>query len=303
MAIQPRFFHFFRHLTWRTIKKTFARTMETRLLGLAAEIAFNTMLSLFPAILALLTAIGLFAESLQNTFIQLAIQLSRIVPQDAWILIRDFATHEIANSKNSSLFSLSFIITLWTASGAINTAMTALDQIQKIHPKKMRPYWQAKLISLALTIGTILLLILASFLVFISDLLLGFVVKNNSYLVFLFHLWQFLCWPLALTTVTIAFVFVYRYGPSKWTANTPLIPGAVLAAIVWAMVSALFRLYVSNFGNYNKVYGAVGAVIVLMLWLWMSAFVLLVGHQLNVTVGEDMNNNSRIQESGVNNQI
>ncbi|MEY3333659.1 MAG: hypothetical protein RLZZ176_1959, partial [Cyanobacteriota bacterium] len=78
MAIQPRFFHFFRHLTWRTIKKTFARTMETRLLGLAAEIAFNTMLSLFPAILALLTAIGLFAESLQNTFIQLAIQLSRI---------------------------------------------------------------------------------------------------------------------------------------------------------------------------------------------------------------------------------
>jgi membrane protein len=57
------------------------------------------------------------------------------------------------------------------------------------------------------------------------------------------------------------------------------------------MVSALFRLYVSNFGNYNKVYGAVGAVIVLMLWLWMSAFVLLVGHQLNVTVGEEANHN------------
>jgi membrane protein len=284
------FISFFRHLKWRTLKKTFARTIETRLLGLAAEIAFNTMLSLFPAIIALLTAIGLFAESLRNTFIQLATELSKIVPQEAWILIRDFATHEIANSKNSSLFSLSFVITLWTASGAINTAMTALDQIQQIHPKKMRPFWQAKLISLGLTIGTILLLMLASFLVFISDLLLGIVVNNNTYLIFISHLWQFLRWPLALATVATAFAFVYRYGPSKCKTNTPLIPGAILAAIFWAIVSAIFRLYVRNFGNYNKVYGAVGAVIVLMLWLWMSAFVLLVGDQLNVTVGEEMKN-------------
>lgn len=284
------FISFFRHLKWRTLKKTFARTIETRLLGLAAEIAFNTMLSLFPAILALLTAIGLFAESLRNTFIQLATELSKIVPQEAWILIRDFATHEIANSKNSSLFSLSFVITLWTASGAINTAMTALDQIQQIHPKKMRPFWQAKLISLGLTIGTILLLMLASFLVFISDLLLGIVVNNNTYLIFISHLWQFLRWPLALATVATAFAFVYRYGPSKCKTNTPLIPGAILAAIFWAIVSAIFRLYVRNFGNYNKVYGAVGAVIVLMLWLWMSAFVLLLGYQLNVTVAEEMKN-------------
>ncbi len=288
--LQPRFIRFFRHLKWRTLKKTFARTIDTRLLGLAAEIAFNAMLSLFPAILALLTAIGLFAASLRNTFIQLATELSKIIPQDAWILIRDFATHEIANSKNSSLFSLSFVLALWTASGAINTAMTALDQIQQIPPKKMRPFWHAKLISLGLTIGTILFLMVASFLVFISDLFLEIVVGRNPYLVFLLHIWQFLRWPLALGTVATAFAFVYRYGPSKWKANTPLIPGAILAAIFWAIVSALFRLYVSNFGNYNKVYGAVGAVIVLMLWLWMSAFVLLVGHQLNVTVGEDINN-------------
>ncbi|MDD1413835.1 YihY/virulence factor BrkB family protein [Dolichospermum sp. ST_con] len=288
--LQPSFFRFFRHLTWRTLKKTFARTIETRLLGLAAEIAFNAMLSLFPAILALLTAIGLFAESLRNTFIQLAIELSKIVPQEAWILIRDFATHEIANSKNSSLFSLSFVLTLWAASGAISTAMTALDRIQQLHPKKMRSFWHAKLISLGLTIGTILLLVVASFLVFISDLLLGIVVKDNTYFLFLFHIWQFLLWPLALGTVATAFAFVYRYGPSKWKANTPIIPGAILAAILWAIVSALFRLYVSNFGNYNKVYGAVGAVIVLMLWLWMSSFMLLLGQQLNVTVGEEMKN-------------
>ncbi|QYX32574.1 YihY/virulence factor BrkB family protein [Sphaerospermopsis torques-reginae] len=286
--LKHRWIRFFLHLNWRTLKKTFARTIERRLLGLASEIAFNAMLSLFPAILAVLTAIGLFAESLRNTFIQLTVQLSQVVPQEAWTLISDFATQEIAESKNSELFSFSFAIALWTASGAVSTAMTAFDQIEQISPENTRPFWKAKLISLGLTIGTILLLLLASFIVFISDLLLSMLVRGNGYLVFLLHIWQLLIWPLSLVIVAATFSLVYRYGPSVWKPATPLMPGAVLAAIFWALVSALFRLYVTNFGNYNKVYGTVGTFIVLMLWLWMSAFVLLVGNQLNVIVGESM---------------
>ncbi|MEH2296869.1 YihY/virulence factor BrkB family protein [Nostoc sp.] len=285
---KPRFLRFFRHLNWRTLKKTFTRTIERRLLGLASEIAFNAMLSLFPAILAFITAIGLLAESLQATFNKLAVQLSQVLPEQALDLIRDFATTEITNSKNSGLFSLSFILAIWAASGAVNTAMTALDQIHKIPPEKMRPFWKAKLVSLGLTVGTMLLLVFASFLVFTSDWLLGMVVRENGSLIFLVHLWQLLRWPLALTIVAVAFGFVYRYGPSQWNSGTPMMPGAILAAVFWAILSALFRLYVANFGNYNKVYGAVGAVIVLMLWLSMSAAVLLIGDQLNVTVGEDM---------------
>ncbi|MEH1901031.1 YihY/virulence factor BrkB family protein [Nostoc sp.] len=285
---KPRFFRFFRHLNWRTLKKTFARTIQRRLLGLASEIAFNAMLSLFPAILALITAIGLLAESLQATFKQLADQLSQVLPEQALNLIRDFATTEITNSKNSSLFSLSFVLAIWAASGAVNTAMTALDQIHQIPPENIRPFWKAKLVSLGLTVGTMLLLVLASFLVFTSDWLLEMVVRENASLIFLVHLWQLLRWPLALGIVAVAFGFVYRYGPSQWNSGTPMMPGAILAAVFWAILSALFRLYVANFGNYNKVYGAVGAVIVLMLWLSMSSAVLLIGDQLNVTVGEDM---------------
>jgi membrane protein len=285
---KSRFVSFFRHLNWRSLKKTMARTTQKRLLGLASEIAFNAMLSLFPAILALLTAIGLFEESLQNTFKQLANQISQVAPEEALVLIREFATREITDPKNGGLFSLSFAIAIWTASGAISTAMTALDQIHQIPPEQMRPFWKSKLVSLGLTVGTILLFVLASFLVFMSDLLLGMLVNGSSSLEFLLHLWQLLRWPLALCIVASAFSFVYRYGPSVWNVGTPMMPGAIVAAVFWAILSALFRAYVANFGNYNKVYGAVGAVIVLMLWLWMSAAVLLVGDQLNVTVGEQM---------------
>jgi len=284
--LKIRFVRFFRYISWDTLKETFVRVGEGRLLGLAAEIAYNAMLSLFPAILAVLTAIGLFEESLQSTFKQLAVQLSKVAPDEALVLIRDFA-REITQARNTGLFSISFVVAIWAASGALSAAMTALDQIHQIPPEQTRPFWKAKLISLGLTIGTILLLMLASFLVFISDLILKFFVSESGFS-FLLTVWRLLSWPLALGIVSAAFAFVYRYGPSRWDSGTPMMPGAVLASVSWAIVSGLFRLYVSNFGNYNQVYGAVGAVIVLMLWLYMSAVVLLVGDQLNVTVGEAM---------------
>lgn len=262
--------------------------MERRLLGLGSEIAFNAMLSLFPAILALVTAIGLFEDSLQETFRQIAAELSQVAPKEVLDLVRDFTTREITQSRNGGLFSLSFLLAIWTASGAISTAMNAFDQIHQIPNEKKRPFWKAKMVSLGLTVATILLFVFASFLVFISDKVLEMIVNESSYFIFLLHLWQLLIWPLALGIIATAFSFVYRYGPSLWNAGTPMIPGAILAAVSWAILSGLFRTYVANFGNYNKVYGAVGAVIVLMLWLWMSATVMLIGDQLNVTVGEQI---------------
>ncbi|GAX43631.1 putative ribonuclease BN [Tolypothrix sp. NIES-4075] len=294
---KPRFVRFFRHLNGGTFKKTFANTIKRRLLGLASEIAFNAMLSLFPAIIAALTAIGLFEESLQEPFKQLAEQLSQIAPEQALALIRDFASKEITNSKNSGLFSFSFVVALWIASGAISTAMTALDQIHQIPSEKIRPFWKAKLISLALTIGTLMLFVIASFLMFISDFVLQLLARENDFFGLLLHYWLLLRWALALGIVATAFAFIYRYGPSLWNPGTPMMPGAIIAAISWAIVSSLFRAYVANFGNYNIAYGAVGAVIVLMLWLWMSAAVLLIGDQLNVIVGEDMRSRKRSDSS------
>ncbi|MUL37552.1 YihY/virulence factor BrkB family protein [Gloeocapsopsis dulcis] len=288
---KTRFVRFFRHITWDILRKTFVRVGERRLLGLSAEIAYNSMLSLFPAILAVLTAISLFQESLQFTFRQLALRLSTVAPDEALFLIRNFA-QEITQNRNRGLFSISFVAAIWIASGALNTIMTALDQIHQIPPQQTRPFWKAKLISIGLTIGSIILLVVASFLVFISDLILAFFVRESG-LYFLLFIWQILIWPLSLGVMSSAFAFIYRYGPSRWDAGTPMMPGAILAAISWAILSALFRMYVANFGNYNQAYGAVGTVIVLMLWLYMSAAVLLVGDQLNVSVGEAMRSHSK----------
>jgi membrane protein len=284
--LSTRFFRFFRYLSLGTLRKTFGRAMKRRLMGLSAEMAYNAMLALFPAILAVLTAIGLFEDSLQQTFRNLAGQLSKVAPNQALDLILAFK-QEISQTKSSGLFSFSFLLAIWASSGALSAAMNALDQIHKVPPEKTRPFWKAKLISLGLTIGSILLLVIASFLVFISDWVVQ-LVAHESGVSSLLSVWRLLSWPLALGIVATAFAFIYRFGPSRWSHGTPLMPGAILAAISWAVVSALFRLYVANFGNYNKVYGAVGAVIVLLLWLYMTSLVLLLGDQLNVIVGEAM---------------
>ena len=284
--LSARFFRFFRYLNWSTLQKTFTRAMQRRLMGLSAEMAYNAILALFPAILAVLTAIGLFEESLQSTIRMWATQLSEVAPDQAVQLMRDFV-REISRTKSTSLFSLSFIVAIWASSGALSAAMNALDQIHRIPPNEIRPFWKAKLISLGLTIGSIFFLVLASFVVFISDWLVQMVVAQSGASLLL-TVWRLLSWPIALGIIATDCAFIYRYGPSRWTRGTPIMPGAILAAISWAIVSGMFRLYVANFGNYNKVYGAVGAVIVLLLWLYMTSLVLLLGDQLNVTVGEAM---------------
>jgi membrane protein len=252
------------------------------------------MLGWFPAILAVLTAIGLF-EPLQTTFVSLIGRLSEVAPSEVSYLIQGFA-REISESRNKELFSLSFAIALWASSGALSAAMTALDQIHQVPLKRRRPFWKARIIAIGLTVGMILLLMIASALVFISEWLVDYVIKKSDSLDqsgilerVTLQIWGLLlAWPLPLGIMSSAFAFVYRFGPSRWISDKPILPGAVLAAVLWAVLSNLFRLYVSNFGDYNRAYGAVGAVIVLMLWLYLSSLVLLLGDQLNVTVGEAM---------------
>jgi membrane protein len=282
------FVRFLLYINPVTLRAVIQSTLQQRLPSLASEMAYNAMLGLFPGILALLTAIGLFSP-LQGTFNRLALRLSEVAPQEVLVLIQDFAS-AISDSQNRSLFSLSFLFALWASSSAFSAAMRAIDQIHQIPLEQRRPFWKARLVSMALTIGTIILLMIASYLVFISDVVIRLLATQSGETVgyWVLTIWRLFSWPLALGIVSSAFAFVYRFGPSRWTRGKPLLPGAILAALSWAIISGLFRLYVSHFGNYNKVYGAVGAVIILLLWLFLTSLVLLIGDQLNVTIGRAM---------------
>ncbi|MEG4321289.1 MULTISPECIES: YihY/virulence factor BrkB family protein [unclassified Microcoleus] len=304
------FWLFCRCLTWSTLKEVGMKAGEQRLPGLSAEMAYNSMLALFPGLLAVLSAIALF-EPLQSTLYQMAGLLGEIIPNDVRNLIRN-SLKEILSIRNQQLFSLSFVVSLWAFSGVMSAAMAALDQIHQIPATQTRSFIKAKLISISLSIGTILLLILASGAVFLSDLIVQAAARQScllesvancnlkdvqnclllagncpleSELLAVWRLWR---WPISLGIVSVAFAFVYRYGPSRHQADIPIFSGAVFAAILWALLSALFRFYVLHLGNYSWTYGTIGTFIVLLLWLYLSCLAMLIGAQLNVTVGKAM---------------
>lgn len=298
-----RFFRFFKYLNWPTVREIIARSGRQRLSGLAAEIAYNTTLAMFPAIVMMLTVVGMVGSS-QATLEAVSVQLSRYAPQEVLDIIASFL-QELSPASSQSLFSISFVAAVWVASAAVGSAMNALDQIHRVPPRRKRPFWRAKLIAIGLTFGTILLLVAASVLVFVSDFVIKFVaVQGDQFVQSLgreigvmetgvLTFWAKLSTPIALGMVALAFAFIYRFGPSTRRRGTPLLPGAILATIIWALISGVFRLYVANFGNYNRIYGAVGTIIVLLIWLQLSALAMLIGAQLNVTVGDAMHNRKR----------
>ncbi|MEY2976260.1 MAG: YihY/virulence factor BrkB family protein [Prochlorotrichaceae cyanobacterium] len=262
---------------------------EKRLTGLASEIAFNATLSLFPTILALLAAIDLVAAPSRPAVRQMASRLSEIAPVEVVTLVQNFVENDYTIS-NSRLISLGFVFAIWISSNAMATSMVALDQIQQTPFEKRRPFWKNRSIAILLTLVTLSLYIVASVVAFASEFLIRYLALRVELMgTVLLALWWMLAWPIALSLVTSAFALVYRFGPSRCQRSTPILPGAFLAALSWVGISFLFRNYVLIFGRYRQVYGALGAAIVLMLWLYLSALVMLLGNQFNVTLAKHLN--------------
>ena len=359
-------------LSWGTIRKTIACVIQKRLTGLAAEMAFHAVLGLFPAIIAVLSAVSLFERSVELILIDLAINFSDLVPIQVWTLLIEFV-EDIRSAETKSWFSFSSIVAIWIISGVLGAAINALDRIHQVAPQDKRSYLQTKAVAIYLTVLTIIFLILACLLLWLGDFLLQIALQQSwnlllstvwkilsiimtiaiaivtaitiAYfqtrsskrdrpigtlgdrdfksiaiaitvvvgilsirLVYAYYslventivdsnlkiavsnlfvyLWRILGFPIALSLITLAFSLIYRHGASVRIKNTPIFPGAVLAAISWAIVSLLFRLYVSHIGIYNKIYGGVGTVVILMLWLYLSSLVMLIGEQVNVILGE-----------------
>lgn len=315
----PRTLLLFPYLTWSVVRATVAEIWRQRLNGLAAEMAYGSLLALFPAILALLTAIGLFEESLQkllNDLISpitlqdqslqgilrfLIASLKVTVPELMWELLRGFVA-EVTGRKSPSLFSISFVAAIWIASSAVCTTMNALDQIHHIPRRSRRPFWRSRGIGIMLTLASIVLLANAVFFVFLGNQLVRWAINvieslpitpadHSAY--WLFRTWERLSLPFVFSWVILAFILMYRFGPSRWQRGSPILPGAILGAIAWLATTSLFRIYVDNFSSYNRVYGLVGAFMVLMLWLYLSSLILLIGGQLNVSIAIAMERRMR----------
>ena len=267
-------------IPWRGWKDVFVRTyreiQDDRLLALAAGVAFYSLVSLFPAIAAGVSSYALFANvGTINKHLSIA---SDIVPAGSLDLLGEEISRIAAKSDGKLTFGflLGLGIALWSANAGMKAIFDALNIIYD-EEEKRGIIW-LNVVSLFFTVCAIAAVGLAISLVVVFPLFLAAFGPTSLDLPIV----RYLRWPVMFAMMILGLSVLYRYGPSRRLAKWRwLSVGSVFASIAWLAMSLLFSWYLGNFANYNATYGALGAVVGLMMWMWLSTIVVLVGAELN----------------------
>src|SRR5437764_9265271 len=260
---------------WKDILwRVYAGISDNRILANAAAVTFYALLALFPAIAALVSIYGLFADP--ATIEQHLESISGVLPGGAIDVVRD-QLNRLAAQPRGTLgisFLIGLVISLWSANGGIKALFDALNVVYE--EKEERSFIRLNAITLGFTVAMI------GFLIAALACIVALPVALNYLPGFVGFVLNIVRWPVMLVLVALALACIYRYGPSrdepKWRWITW---GSVLAALAWLGFSAIFSFYAGNFGTFNKTYGSLGAVIGFMMWMWLSVAVILVGAKLN----------------------
>ena len=261
---------------WDIIKRVFRDISRRNISLMAAGIAFYGLLSLAPTFTALVALYGLVFDPTQVQ--QQIANIEGLMPEEARRVIASQLTNIVQAS--SSTLGISFVVSLglaiWSATSATTALMSALNVIYREDEKRnfLRYYASAVL----LTAGGVVFALVTLVLVAIIPAVLGLFPLGD----FGRTLVSWVRWPVLLLLFSLGFAVIYRYAPSRNAARWEWVSGgAVAATLTWIAGSALFSFYVGSFATYNKTYGSLGAVVVLLMWLWVSAYAALLGAALN----------------------
>jgi len=264
-----------------TLKKAVQEFQQDDALGLGAQLAFYLILALFPFILVLVSLMGTFSSpELANEVLR---YFEQVTPQQVYDIIETY-TGDIISGNNPApeLFSIGLVITLWSASGAFAALINALNKAYDI--EETRPVWKVRGIALLMTLG-LSVLILAGVLLLVLGPPIGVAVANLFGLGDVFtSVWNLARWPAAFFFMVLTVALLYYFGPDADQPFRWITPGGLVGVLLWVLASEVFRFYVSRFGSYDETYGSIGAVIILLLYLYISSLAILFGAELNATL-------------------
>jgi membrane protein len=265
----------------QALKATVQEFQRDDALGLAAQLAYYLILALFPFILVLVSLMGTFGS--QELASEVLGYFRQVMPQQAYEIIETFTGNIISGDAEApELFTFGILFTIWAASGAFAALINALNRAYDV--QETRPFWKVRVIAILMTLG-LSVLILVGVLLLVLGPQIGEVIANLFGLGDLFELvWDVARWPAALFFMVLTVALLYYFAPD---ANQPfrwITPGGLIGVLLWVLASVAFNFYVSNFGSYDKTYGTIGAVIVLLLYLYISSLAILFGATLNATL-------------------
>lgn len=264
-------------------RRLWHESQEDELLGRAAQLSYYALLALFPALIFLTALMGLL--SVERFMPELMTYLRNVLPADALSMVERFLT-QVAEGSGGNILSLGGLGALWASSSGVTAIMDALNVVFGVKEDR-RPFWRIRLTAIALTIALAGFVILSLGLVLYGPTIGRWVADHLGFGAVFTWIWNVLQWPLIAGLMLIVVAALYHLCPDRryrrWRWITP---GSVFAVVMWLIVSLGFKAYVDNFGDYNKVYGSIAGVIVLMLWFYWSGMVLLLGGEINAEIEE-----------------
>ena len=258
---------------WPLLKKTGQEILDDNVLGMAAQMAYFFFFSLFPLLLFVAPMLALVGDK-QQMFDWIMEQLSRTVPEQAMELVRGVVADVVFEPNAPGLVSIGAILALWTGSNVFNNMIDGLNRAYDL--AEGRPFWKRRLLSMACVIVAGIVIITSTTIMLAGENIVRFVANSVGMGTRAEMLWMVAQYPVALSLLTgLAFLIYYFLpnlrGQSKWHVLT----GAVIATLLWGLVTLAFRFYVQNFGNFSRTYGTIGGVIILLLWMYISMIVFL----------------------------
>jgi membrane protein len=260
------------------LKRSAKEFQEDNLTDWAAALTYYGVLAIFPALLVLVSVLGLIGESATQPLID---NLSEVAPGPA----QEILTNALENLQGSQgaagvAFAIGLLAALWSASGYVAAFMRASNVIWDI--EEGRPIWKTLPLRVGLTVVLLVLVVISA----LGVVLTGGIAKETGSLLGLgdtaVTVWNIAKWPVILLIVSFMFAVLYWAAPNVKQAGFRWIsPGGILAVIGWVIASGAFAFYVSNFSSYNKTYGALAGVIVFLVWLWISNIMVLLGAEFN----------------------
>ncbi|BAU26401.1 membrane protein [Aneurinibacillus soli] len=258
-------------------KELVERFIENDVSGMSAQLAYYFMLSIFPFFIFAFTLIGYLPISAEHTLYF----LHSVAPQKVTELLES-NIHSVLNVRRGWLLIFSLLGTLWTSSSAIHAIISALNRAYDV--KEERSYVMSRLMAILFTIGMVLAIIVTLILPVFGKTIETFVTSYIAVPPDVLQVWTFIRWVFSFVFLIGLFAFVYYFAPNckvHWRVG---FIGAIFAAVGWLIVSYGFSFYVNSFSSYTITYGSLGGVIILMIWFYLSAMILILGGQINAMI-------------------
>ena len=265
---------------WAVLKRTVKEFKEDDLTDWAAALTYYTVLSIFPALIALVSILGLAGQNPQTTNALLDI-VDEVGPASAVDTLRGPIESLITNKSGAGVaLVIGLAVALWSASSYVGAFMRASNAIYE--REEGRPFWKLRPTQLAVTLVMVVLLALVGIAVVVTGPLASAIAGPIGLGDTAVTVWNIAKWPVLLGVVMLMLAILYYWTPNvkppkfKW-----ITPGSVVAVVIWIIASAAFAVYVANFGSYSKTYGSLAGVVIGLIWLWISNIAVLFGQELN----------------------